>query len=254
MLNLEAISILLFFRYSISLPLETFIIETRKSILLNSFLQKFHPCQPSLITNHRSNIQFLSSHAAAMFIFNLPHKCENPNNPNNLFSNRQKIATYPIYLGHQYIAKFNLPVCKLNLLFYSTKQRAFTKNLDFWFTNIFLPQTNNSNEFSIENHNHVPSRTVYCSNRTFYLLLNDKINANSNSFQIIPDAMIRFSRFWTISSIPTNSDFLKPKLSSIIQFSTKRCEKQESYCYPTYLLDEWTCRTREKLAYICLSM
>jgi len=244
----------LFIPFCFTSHLEKYLIETRKSKSINSLFQTLTPCQLTLITNHHSNIQFLSQTTPSKQIFNLPSQLQQQQ-LSNLFSKESENSTYPVFLGQQYNVKLSAPVCKVNLLFYGNgiKQKPFVDGLKSWLENIF---NFNNVSLNIASHKHISSRSVYCASRTYHLLLWKKEEYEMLDTFYISYTMARISKFWIISSIPLDTEFLKSQTSVSIWFRNMVCGKKNSHCSlaeDDILLAELTCERREESFsnYVC---
>jgi len=126
------------------------------------------------------------------------------NQLSKLYSKKSENRTYPVILGQQYTAKFSAPVCKVNLFFYGTKQIQFLKSLVIWLSS-FNPIPNPSwtlTPIYIALHNHISSRSVFCTSTTSYMLLFKKEeNEMLDAFHEFSLHLMYVSHFWMLTPI-----------------------------------------------------
>jgi len=245
----------LLFPFCFTSHLETFLIETRKSESINSLFQTLTPCQLTLITNHPSSIQFLSQKTPTIQIFNLPAQLRE-HQFSHLYSKKYEKSTYSVFFGQQYNVKFNVPICKVNFFIYRTKHGSFVENIESW-PEVVLKLWDL--RMSILFHNHLSSRSVYCTSKTYYVFLGEKGKNGIHMFRKNPQAMLYFSRFWMLTFLPLDTEFMKPKTEISVWFSSLVCDdKTYSPCPPVEYLDKWTCELLREDAfsnnYVCRPM
>jgi len=251
MLN-KAFLFLLFLPITFTKPLDKYILETRKSIFLNSLLQNSRPCQLTLIANHPSMINFFVSPITQVIqIFVLHDKHGQYKQNISIFPKLKENYTYSVYFGQKYIVKFNTPTCKLNVLIFSAKQ-SILNGIFFAFRTVY---GSGRHEFNIASNNHLPSRSVYTKSNTFYLQIyeNDWYidcwdqDTVSSMLSHISRVTLPLLRFWAVTLVPLDAEFMLPKMKTSIWFVTLI-----KYSKST-LLDEQTCELCGD-SYLCKSV
>ena len=229
----------LFFPNCRTAHLDTNLIEARQSELLNSLLQKFQPCQITLLAMHSSYIRFFSRNTQSIQIFVIP-----VNNTEEIILKILKVnrkVVYPVLYGLQYTHKFSTPVCKLNAVVSSSPEEIIGFVTPF--LKIFRISFNNNPMF----------RSVYCKSKMFNLMLLNKQNRSDSIAQILRDIsatiplIIRIFRYWTVSLMPMKEEFLSWSIRiqiwfTALKFDTFEILKSDSYVF----VDELTCQAGEE--------
>jgi len=181
--------------------LDTYLIETRKFASLNSLLQKFQPCQITLFAKRSSDIPFLVHSEQSIQIFVVQHT---ENSPFKKFTKLNSID--PIFFGLQYNYKFSTPVCKLNVVFWSLNE--WKKPMQYFVS--LLKHV----EFSIALSKNLMFCSVYCRSKISNLVLIQKRIKPKSFFQMLRGLsyLVKIScfRFWTISLMPLDNEFMNP--------------------------------------------
>lgn len=233
-------------------PLEKFVIETRKSVFINSVLEKFSSCQLTIITNSHSNIQFFSQNTKAIQIFVLPYEYGD-NSYSEIFSTVKFNTTHSVFFGKKYAVKFGTPGCKLNLVLSSVTTSI---RLKFFLDTIFLGHTGMHLDMSMERNRHAPSCSVYSIESTFYLLINKKLNLSDTVdtfLKTIQKIQMTRIRFWTIGLMPLDQEFLKHKIRIQIWITSMIGSDKDRVSHPDALLDHFRCQTQQD-SFFCQSL
>jgi len=237
----------LFFLHCHTTHLDTNLIETRQSAVLNSLLQKFQPCQTTLLAMHSSNIHFFSGNTQPIEIFVLPF----PYTEDKLLKilTVEQNSVYSIIFGLKYTQKFWVPVCKFNAILSSTQDVVDPFRLVFSLLKY--------SGFNIAGNNNRLFRSVYCQSKMFNLILFKKRNPSDSISRILVDLSkpeFRVFKFCTLSLMPLNKEFLNPIIwiqLGFTAFYAKRKHRANLY-YSDVLVDEFTCQTN-KGHYFCKS-
>jgi len=243
MLN-DAFLFLLLLPITFTKPLD-YILETRKSIFLNSLLQNSRPCQLTLIANHPSMINFLVSQIPQVIqIFVLHDKHGQYKQNISIFPKLKENYTYPVFFGQKYVVKFHTPTCKLNVLIFSAKQ-SILNGIFFAFRTVC---GSGRHEFNIASNIYLSSRSVYAKSNTFYLqIYENHQDTVSSMLSHISRVTLPLLRFWAVTLMPLDAEFMLPKMNTSVWFVTLI-----KYSKST-LLDEQTCELCGD-SYLCKSV
>lgn len=231
--------------------LDEYVIETRRSTLLDSILQKFEPCQLTLLAMHETNMmRQLGKITQPMQIFVEPFL-----DGLEILSRISKVtenSTYSVLYGHQYTVKFGTPACKLNAAFLARDNLNFVE-IQRLHRPFFGSQ---AWEFTIASNNHPIFRSVYSKKNTFYMMFIDKESRLDSMRQVLDDIsgiVLFYLRFWAVTLMPLNEELLKHNISISIWFTALTGTHKYNDGHSDVLLDELTCEADE-ISYSCTTM
>jgi len=236
-------------------PLQKYVIDTRKSAFVNSVLEKFPSCQLTLLANMHSNIQFFSQNSKPMQIFVFPYEYE-VGKYSKMFSTVRANTTHPVFYGKKYVVKFNTPVCKLNVLLYASESNKSAGLLFFLARLLGLKGTiadNNYPSLSMVKNTHTASRSVFSTQNTFYLLMDRQKNF-SDTVEKLLQKICEINnywhiRFWTISLIPPDQEFLRPQIKSQLWITSMIGKEKSQIGHSDTFLDQLSCETQDE--FVC---
>ena len=152
-------------------------------------------------------------------IFLLPVEYGHPNKSLTAsFRKLENLTFYPVFYGQQYTVKSWLPVCKLNAILYKNKSDELELEGSISFANFVSTIGSKGIQFS----NHYISRSVFEFESTYYFFLFQSQEARSISqvLQFLDTVSMKNHRFWTLTILPSDTEYLKSRISFNLWFVT----------------------------------
>lgn len=218
-LSLLIVTLVLAPPYMLASPLSQYMIESRKARSVASLFEQFSPCQLTIIANQLNSLRLITAIQMPIQIFLLAFEYGQPSTPLTVsIIKLRNLTFYPVFYGQQYIVKSWKPVCKLNAISYRSKSGKLEVIGSIFFANFISKLCPAGISFS----NHFESRSVFEFDSTynFFLFQNQEPGSTSQVLEILSNVFGNIHRFWTLTVLPSDSEYLNMHVTFSLWFVT----------------------------------
>jgi len=220
MKGLYLLASLLSATYIIASPLHQYMIESRKAQSVATLLEKFSPCQLTIISNQINGLRIITAIKMPIQIFLLPFEHGKSSKPSLPISVRQlrNLTSYTVFYGQQYIVKTWTPVCKLNAISYESMFGRLEFEGSFYFAEFFSTLGPVGIPFS----NHLKSRSVFEFESTYYFFIfqNRGFGSTAQVLETLSTKQMDTHKFWTLTIVPPDAGYVNEQIYLPLWFVT----------------------------------